>query len=52
VLVFGHLKDDETDERRSPGQSLYDENPSDHSETIHPQRDYSLDDQDFSLRIN
>jgi hypothetical protein len=52
VLVFGHLKDDETNERRSPGQSLFDENPSDHSKIIHPQRDYNLDDQDFSLRIN
>jgi hypothetical protein len=52
VLVFGHQKDDETNERRSRGQSLFDEDPSDYFEIIHPQRAYSLDDQDLSLRIN
>jgi hypothetical protein len=52
VFVFGHHNHDETDERRNPGQSLFDENPPDHPEIIHPQRNYSLDDQDFSLKIN
>jgi hypothetical protein len=52
VLVFGYPKDDETNERRSHGQSLFDEDSSDYFEIIHPQRAYRLDHQDPSLTIS